>query len=406
MSLTKELEIKADLLIEGMQIEEPVLEGVGTLYKENINWLFDYNFIQLSPGLQIPGDLILPKGTYVQVRINPKSPYLIRKEDDTLVLEKYGHFVSTLRWCDRPEYYNKATSDGIEMRKIIYLRGDCCLAVCHSLYCVNWEDDLQCRFCNMNAAHQGNADGLPMFKKAEQVGEVAAAVYQEGIDFHLVLSGGSLSGTKVADQAHMLIESIRHHTGLEKIPGCADVAPSRDLQDVERIHATGIPVIGYNIEVWNPHMFEVICPGKSRNVGRENYLKALDVAVPLYGRGNVFTVFVLGLEDKDTILEGVQYFAERGVFPALAPWIPMVGSKLEGHRPPQAEWMLEVNEKAIDIVEKSLPEVMTVEFFKSGNLGGCYRCNSITLYWDEIRRRIGEPEITMRKDRQQQTAAL
>lgn len=78
MSLIRELEIKTDLLIEGMRVEESALEGVGTRCKENINWLFDYNFIQLSPGLQIPGDLILPEGTTVQVCINPKSPYLIR----------------------------------------------------------------------------------------------------------------------------------------------------------------------------------------------------------------------------------------------------------------------------------------------------------------------------------------
>ncbi|MBF8250412.1 MAG: Biotin synthase [Deltaproteobacteria bacterium] len=108
MSLTdkivREMEIKMDLMIEGVNIQESALEGVGTKYCEKIIFLFDYTRYGLKGGTLLPGEMMLPEGTCYMVMYDTRSPYLVRKEDGALVLEKNGKFVSTVRWNERPEY--------------------------------------------------------------------------------------------------------------------------------------------------------------------------------------------------------------------------------------------------------------------------------------------------------------
>ena len=56
--------------------------------------------------------------------------------------------------------------------------------------------------------------------------------------------------------------------------------------------------INLDMEVWHPGMFEYICPGKSRKIGRDGWLKALEYAGNLFRPGHTASAFVTGLESK------------------------------------------------------------------------------------------------------------
>lgn len=404
-ALSREIEWKACVMVDGLRIEPQALEGVGTHYNEDISSVFGYYMKDLPPGKQFPSDLRFPLGTVVKISYNPRSPYSVRQEDGQLLLEKDRKFLSTVEWIERPRFYDRLTSDGAEMQKVAQIRGECAFMACVSNFCTNWRDGVQCRYCNMNAAHQARGKEVLTAKKPQQIGEVASAAFEEGYPLHLVLSGGTLPEERAADAYVRYLDSMKECTGLETIPGLANLAAPLDLKEIDKIHQAGFQCVAYDLEVWNEHLFKAICPGKSRNVGRENWLRALEYAATLFEPGKVICGLVQGLEEKENYYQAAEYLGERGVVAFLIPWVPMEGSKLEGHRPPYGELIYEVNERVFDIVARHIPEVISETYFASGDVT-CYRCASVDLYQDMVRERLGGKEIALPLKRTQEKIVL
>jgi biotin synthase-related radical SAM superfamily protein len=88
------------------------------------------------------------------------------------------------------------------------------------------------------------------------------------------------------------------------------------LSDVDELKRAGADEIKLNIETFDPERFAKVC-------GKLHYqfvLDALDRAVQVFGRGKVTTNLLVGLgESDDELLEGVRYFAERGIVATLRP---------------------------------------------------------------------------------------
>ena len=88
------------------------------------------------------------------------------------------------------------------------------------------------------------------------------------------------------------------------------------LDDIEELKAVGADEIKLNIETYDPERFAKVC-------GKLNYdfvLQALDHAVKVFGEGKVTTNLLVGLGESDeNLLDGVRYFAERGIVATLRP---------------------------------------------------------------------------------------
>ncbi len=388
--ILKEIEYKLAILTDGVSIEEEAMEGVGSLWKENINWLFDYSTDrEVKPGTVPPEDCRLPMGTTVMINYNARSPHHIRKENGQLILEKNGRFLTTVEWLERPKYYSKLTSDGTPMQKVAPLFGDCDVCVNFVNRCMYFKTNDQCLFCNMNPTAEWHKEEVAARKLAKSVGEVVKAAFEEGINWHIVLTSGTLPANKVTELAVPYVEAIRVELGWDTVPGFLNPTVVRDLSEVDRVYKAGLRGLGHNLEVWHPDAFKMICPGKHKTIGRERWIEGLKYAVSVFGRGNVYSNLLMGLEPKESFLEGVQAQAEMGVFTPCHPWMVLPGSKLEGYRAPQVETMVELTSRAVDIMEKYLPEVFTPEIWSSGHTAGCDRGNLLCAQWQEIRRRTG-----------------
>src|SRR3990172_10254904 len=99
--MRSELLLKARLLVDGVRVGEAALEGVGRQYKEQLHHLFEYDF-DLHKTRACPADMRLPQGSVVQVRLNGRSPFMIDRRGDVLVLEDAGREISTVEWLERP----------------------------------------------------------------------------------------------------------------------------------------------------------------------------------------------------------------------------------------------------------------------------------------------------------------
>ncbi|MBM4188994.1 MAG: hypothetical protein FJ206_16975 [Gemmatimonadetes bacterium] len=123
--LGREIEVKANLLADGIRLDPSVLEGIGRVYREQSRWLFDWN--QGEHEYYLPEEILLPMDTLVQVRENKDSRWSCAVEDGAMVLRRDGSFVMECRQLLRPRYYGLEASPGVIMRRVAPTRGQDCL---------------------------------------------------------------------------------------------------------------------------------------------------------------------------------------------------------------------------------------------------------------------------------------
>ena len=74
------------------------------------------------------------------------------------------------------------------------------------------------------------------------------------------------------------------------------VAQALPREDVQRYKDYGISIYHPNYEVWDERLFSIICPGKERYVGREEWHRRILDAAEVFGPRHVIPNFVAGVE--------------------------------------------------------------------------------------------------------------
>ena len=368
------LGLKAALLVEGVTAEPEALAGLGQLYKEQNHGLFGWDFEDHVDQL-LPDDFRLPDGTVVQFRKNSGSPYEVRSLEGSLLLFHVDEPICEVAWLERPAFYRAHTSSGDPMIKIGQIGGEDCLFFCYQNFCSHFSDGQQCLFCNLVSTSK-TYDSVHRRKDIESIGEVARTAWAEGMVDHILLTGGCFGRERETNLVTQIVSSIRKHTGLDRVPGTILPSPAQG-DDIKRYYESGIQAIGYSMEIWDPKLYEGICPGKSATTSHDEFVRSISEAVRVFGEGNVYGAFVMGLEPQDTILEGIRVLTKIGANIVPFVWSPNPGSRLAGHRAPSAEWYVDTCRRAAEIVHQSgVP---------AGTENHCYRCDGNSLLHDALR---------------------
>jgi len=367
--------LKAALLVEGISFEHSAMEGVGVEFKEQNHGLFGWDF-KNHKELQLPDDFVLSDGTVVQFRYNPTSPYKMIEQDGIRRIVKGETELDVITLIPRPRYYDQQTRNGVTMRQIAQIGGEDCFFICYHNYCSHFSSNTECAFCNLVSTHKTYRSVVTR-KKIEDMIETAVSAFAEGNCNHILLTGGCYSQQKEIDYVTQIVEGIRDALKTERVPGT--ILPSATIEEkyIRRYHDTGIGAIGYSMEIWDEVFYKAICPGKSKSTPHDTYVDAIKKAVRIFGNGNVYVVFVMGLEPRDTFLEGIRAAYDIGANVVPFVWSPCPGSRLEGHRAPCADWYVDTTLKAAEIVvESGVP---------SGDENHCYRCDGNSLLHDAVR---------------------
>ena len=127
-----------------------------------------------------------------------------------------------------------------------------------------------------------------------------------------------------------------------------------------RLKEAGVDSFTMQMEVWDPRLFEEVCPGKAKSRGRDGYIEAFHAAVDVFGAGSVGCNFVGGVtlvaagghktwqEARDSHAEGDRWMTKNGVWSIYTPLRLQPGS-IYGDVPanqnkyPPTEFYLEVN---------------------------------------------------------------
>lgn len=369
------LELKAELLVEGIQAASDALEEVGKKYKEQNHGLFGWDF-EDHVGMVLPDDFTLPDGTVVQFRKNSRSPYRVILEEGNLVLTRGEEALCKVEWIPRPAYYEMSTANNHRMVKVGQIGGEDCLFFCYQNYCSFFSRHEQCLFCNLVSTSK-TYDSVLTRKDTEDIGEVAKAAFSEGRVNHLLLTGGCFNHQKEIELVTDILKSIRDHTGFDRVPGTILPSPAKGTEEIKRYHATGIKAIGFSMEIWDDRLYQAICPGKSSGTSHDEFVQSIESAVRVFGEGNVYGVFVMGLEPRKTFLEGVRTITGLGANVVPFVWSPNPGSGLEGHRAPTGRWFIDTVLEAAEIVYNAK--------VPSGTENHCYKCDGNSLLHDALR---------------------
>ncbi len=313
--------------------------------------------------------------TYIQIGFNDESPWELRSEwlGSTFSVAGMGgerHFlyyederVEEVIFEERPQWLTKKTSDGKSFSSVMQLISAQVFNACVLRHCEYFNQDKHCRFCAMTggskALKEVGVQHQMALKPAHAVEAFEAAHKETGVNI-ILLSGGTLyNQDKEAEAYYKLTEALaekRDDLRAETYILAGTSAFEKDK--AQKLCDLGLDLLMYDLEVWDPDVFQFVCPGKAEHIGRDEWLKRLLDARDAFGKGRVGTNLVLGAElaqpggftdlDKGVASweECFEWCLSNDLVPMLTIWQPSAGSQFEGARNTASiEYLLEVGAK-------------------------------------------------------------
>jgi len=319
-------------------------------------YIFGSRDAALTP---VPESLILRDGTTILTDPTPQeqNPYSVDWVDGKFVLRDGGDPIEEVELWPQPAYYGKKTSRGAEMKYVITARPQR-LNIFTSSFCHFWANDKGCRYCDIvtHLKEQKAEWGIPTKLHPDDVEEtLREALKEPGRYTNICLTAGSdTHGKELFDnEVDYYIEILQAAGRLfrtKRFPSQL-ISSAFNERQLERLHEkTGLSSYTSDLEVLNEELFNWICPGKAEKVGYREWKRRLVAAVDIFGRGNVGTGIVggvetakpLGFADEEealkTTLAEAEDLAGKGVTTVYIVWVPRPGSLFKDQKNPSLEY--------------------------------------------------------------------
>jgi hypothetical protein len=343
--------VKEDLLRRGMAWSKGALD-VAALCKPKAYFICSFDVVPITgmnqgENSRAPEEVRLSGGPYafhpivVSVRLNPTSPYRIEACDELLELRLDGHLIANVELQRSPLYYQRTLASGkpiidiaptIEWGYLLYL------AVFR--LCQYFGEQEECQFCDINENfRQQKKSGRPYtsVKSVEEILEALEIIASlDGDSKAYTVTGGSITST--LEGKPEIDFYARYPEAIEKrFPGKwigKIVVQALPKDQVKRLHDTGVQIYHPNYEVWDRRLFEILCAGKARYIGREEWIRRILDAATIFSPERVIPNFVAGVEMaqpagfasvEDAIAstaEGLDFFMSHGISPRFTTWCP------------------------------------------------------------------------------------
>lgn len=349
-SIPVEAIIKQDVLRLGLNFDSAALRGAD--FKQKDYFIFTFDHVALADQgeeirFRVPEEIRLSGGhfnlapTVISVRVNPNSPYRVAPGPDGPALFLGTTPLGDIALPPIPQWYRHRTASGktpgeiapvIEWGYLIYLTA--------FRNCQYFGKDEECAFCDINHNYrQQKQQGRPYtgVKSIEEILEVLSWIDQEDSTAKVyTITGGSvtdkLRGKNETDFYFQYAEAIE-----SRFPGRwmgKIVTQAWEKEELQRFRDVGIQVYHPNYEVWDPQLFDKLCPGKTRFIGRDVWIRRIVESAAVFGPSGVIPNFVGGVELSRpwgfaTVAEavastgaGLDFFMSHGVVPRFTTWCP------------------------------------------------------------------------------------
>lgn len=342
---------KEDILRRGMSWSSSALQVAATC-KPKAYFIFSFDLVPISDmdqgeNTQAPEEVRLVGGSFnfkpviVSVRLNPSSPYRVECVEGSLVLKLEGESIASVELQKSPPYYQRKISNGkpiidiaptIEWGYLLYLTV--------FRLCQYFGVKEECQFCDINENYrQQKKSGRPYtsVKSVEEIVEaleIIAATDSESRAY--TVTGGSITST--LGGMSEIDFYVQYPEAIERrFPGrwiSKVVVQALPTDGVRRLRDAGVRIYHPNYEVWDRRLFEILCAGKNRHIGRDEWIRRILGAAAVFGPEYVIPNFVAGIEmsrphgfpSVDEAVastgEGLDFFMSRGISPRFTTWCP------------------------------------------------------------------------------------
>lgn len=328
----------------------------------------------------LPSEVLLSFGdrsSVCKLRYNENSTLELKIKDDLLYLYKNNKKISiNINFVEKLEVLNEETNVLIENTKtyigdFVDIVGIDRISILFFEGCYNWNCGKACKFCDLHPKLKIDRVIKPTINNLKQyeykIDEWWGATrknYFNGIKFslkkiikennnkhnHLFFMAGNLPTSKdVWNVSEDLLSYVSTFIDLEKFDTYLNIAPHDNIERLKRIKKIGIKQVQYNLEIANKELFEYTCPGK---IKYDTFVEKLKEAVTVFGRGNVRTNFVFGLQDKDELLKEIEFLANFGIVSDYSVFQPKNNTVFESRKPPNFEDVIDFSNKLVDIYLK------------------------------------------------------
>jgi hypothetical protein len=283
--------------------------------------------------------LILPGNVYANANFKEdfckQSENVLDFDSELFIRSPLGNF--KISCLPVPSYYNKTLPSGRPVTEVIMTHADR-MRISPIRGCGN-----RCQFCDLGTAYP--------YQKA-CIEDIDAAIDIALSDTHIKPRHMLISGGTPLKKDETYLDAVYEHV-IKKCPVPVDVmmAPREDASILQRLRDWGCEGLSINLEIEDAELAKKIIPEKYR-IGREKYLEFIGKAVGIFGRGKVRSCVILGLEDEESTLKGVERLAAIGCDPVLSSFKPIKGTVLENVLPPDASFQEKVYEQAEKIAER------------------------------------------------------
>lgn len=348
----KSAAFKLKLLINGIRIDDSAFFGLGDTFKEYQYGYNDSNWIKQAKRQVIPSELVLPGEIVVAPHLRPTSPYIIKRESETMYVidDSKDEVVSTIGYLPRPKIWDIELSDGSKLKKYLNVYGANCLNLFIVANCDFWNEGMPCVFCSLQPTQNLHKE-VVVHKSLDKIEEAVSLAFEneENLDW-MIITGGSLRDRAMEfKRYHDVLSVIQKHIPQRwngKIKGNAALLPTNNEKDLFQLFETGIEHPSFNMEVWGADLFKSYCAGKEKYASFNSLIETYKKAVKIWGQGEVWCNFVGGISPIQDLKEGFRFMADLGVVPGanifhLDP--KALGGKL-GLKEPTEEYVIEMYE--------------------------------------------------------------
>lgn len=350
--LRDSVELKIRLLSEGISYNEEFLSQ----YSRSSEWIEKRRAYgsgdRVLTAARVPQEAILEDGIVCALNHCPSSTWALRLEGTHAYVCR-GNVRHRIDFPTRPRCYGIQLSDGSALERVATVYGNTTLGIFTPGHCYYFNDNLQCRFCSLGPARDTVSDHLMSIDPQIAAECVTRAVKADpGRYRHVLINGGNLR-----DYDRAFARQIRVHQAISRLGLPAEIErhlismPPKDLSMFEDFAECG-GTLAMSLEIFDSKLFDAICPGKSQHYGRDRFIDAFRKAVRVIGFGNVYAGFVAGLEPLESLTDGMEFFADMGIVPAIAVFHPDANSQLVDHPRPAVEFLQAVGEKLAKIYAK------------------------------------------------------
>lgn len=260
-----------------------------------------------------------------------------------------------------PEWGNTIV-DGYKVSDYLRPHSDSCISIWPNQKCSF--GDLKCRFCSLPE------DGICL--QPEVVVKMVENALIKNPLYEVHLSGGVYGSFSDNVRYYGDIAKFIH----KKYPNAKislETIPASCEEDYEYYKKCGVSSILMNIEVANEQIRKKICPGKAI-ITKEEYFQSYREAVKVFGKWNVGSVVMYGIEGStiDDIIEIVHQLCEVGVYPVIMPFQPLKFSQMQNSKASDPDEYLIISKKVGQILKNATAYDSICSF-------GCINCGACSI---------------------------